>query len=586
MMSSSTYLDQLEVAYHEGAPLVSDEEYDLLKEQHELQYGRRAKIGAPAARACALPYHMGSMNKPDAAGLARFVDSKRKLVLSKLDGISALAVLTKGAIKLYTRGDGTRGTDISHLVPLVNFGPTAGWVAVRGELVMSRAAFAAHFPDATNARNLVAGFVNAREPNLAVAPHVDFVVYEVLEPRARFSKGLRDMRALGFQVAEPQSHVNRPDQLPGALALHKEQCRYQIDGIVLVSDGKKHALNAEGNPSFAVAYKGVAAKFLTEVECVEWEVSRHGLLKPTAVFAAVEMPDCTVRRATAHNARFVERNGIGPGARIFVQRSGDTIPCIHSVERRAEPQMPDDFVWNEARVEALQPSATDKQKAKRLHFFFSTVGVKGLGLKNVEKMVEHKYDSIELIRGMGPADYEAAHASASVNGKPMAVAIEDALMHVKIDALMVASGCFGPGFGKAKIRAIVYGGFDMEDNPIEYIASLPGLSREAARLFLVGFESFKRFVDEHNFWHVVSAFDVENRVVTYKVVFSGFRDAQLQSEIEADQGEVVNTVSSDVRFVFASDPTSTASKLQKARRHKIPIAARPACWREFLDNNA
>ena len=164
-----------------------------------------------------LPYWLGSMDKYKPEHEKEINDwmgiSGPYMAEDKLDGVSGLLTYDNlGKPKFYTRGDGRKGTDITHLVDILeNAGklPKTNTtsqrqklknVAVRGELIMKKQTFASKFSsEYQNARNMTAGVVNAKDPKLHVLKELDFVVYEVIKHGADLNINVMDQMKL-FQT--------------------------------------------------------------------------------------------------------------------------------------------------------------------------------------------------------------------------------------------------------------------------------------------------------------------------------------------------------------------------------------------------
>ena len=129
-------LNYANVHYRNLQPIMTDNQYDILEDYISDKYPKNEiihKIGAPVERnKVTLPYQMGSMDKikPDTSALANWMAKYRgPYVLScKLDGVSGLYTTEGSAPKLYTRGDGKVGQDVSHLIPHLRLPKTKGIV--------------------------------------------------------------------------------------------------------------------------------------------------------------------------------------------------------------------------------------------------------------------------------------------------------------------------------------------------------------------------------------------------------------------------------------------------------------------------
>jgi NAD-dependent DNA ligase len=123
----SLYQSANQKYYNESQPLFSDEEYDILKDYVEQVYPNEIEIGAPVSsgKKVKLPIFMGSMNKIKSD--QKVLESWTKkyagpyVCSAKLDGISALFDGRTTQKKLFTRGNGTIGQDISKFIPHLHF---------------------------------------------------------------------------------------------------------------------------------------------------------------------------------------------------------------------------------------------------------------------------------------------------------------------------------------------------------------------------------------------------------------------------------------------------------------------------------
>ena len=102
---------------------------------------------------------------------------------------------------------------------------------------------------------------------------------------------------------------------------------------MIVSDDNLYPINTSGNPKHSIAFKMVLDDQIAEsiVTDVIWTPSKDGYLKPTVIVDPVEIGGTIIERATAHNAKFIIENKIGPNTVIKLVRSGDVIPYIQKI---------------------------------------------------------------------------------------------------------------------------------------------------------------------------------------------------------------------------------------------------------------
>ena len=178
--------------YYNQTPVMTDNQYDIVKEYIEQKFPNNTaivEIGAEVERnKVKLPYEMASMDKikPDTGALASWMSKFRgPYVLScKLDGVSGLYTTKGSTPKLYTRGNGKVGQDVSHLIPFLRLPKTKN-VVIRGEFIIPKAVFDEKYKSTfANPRNMVAGIVNHKHISDAVVD-LHFVAYEVIIPELK-----------------------------------------------------------------------------------------------------------------------------------------------------------------------------------------------------------------------------------------------------------------------------------------------------------------------------------------------------------------------------------------------------------------
>jgi NAD-dependent DNA ligase len=276
-------------AYHnDGKPLFSDAIYDLVLEyfaklvpDHPLL--SQSYIGAlPTKNKVDLPTFMASLDKlKEQEDIARWLEKFKGayVVSDKLDGISCLYHQSK----LYSRGNGNQGQDISHLLKYITLPNIDTDMMVRGELIISKTDFEKHIKDKrTNARNTVAGLANSKSVDPEIAKYVKFIAYECIHPRMKPSEATILLEKLKFNVVyyKPLASLDA-NVLSTILNNRREKSAYEIDGIVVVHDDI-HEIAKDSNPTYAFAYKNILTNTQAEVTIkrVIWQVTKNAFLKP------------------------------------------------------------------------------------------------------------------------------------------------------------------------------------------------------------------------------------------------------------------------------------------------------------------
>ena len=437
-------------AYHNGEPIMTDDEFDALVTKWESETGKKwvdeVGVGAPPKESSVpLPMWMGSMNKvkeeKDIGSWIKRNKSPNKFVVSdKLDGISCLFYWSPGEQKyqVFTRGDGTKGTDITwttdHIPGLISIKSVVKqskihskkikWLFnnsleyfIRGELVIPRESWDTErnttWKEYANPRNTVAGLVNRKRHKSNALSKIHFVPFSIdmkqrktgtwmpmTKPRM-FSYIDSLIKCVGSIESVYHNEVSSVDKtvLSELLQERRSHSPYEIDGIVVWDGETKHTPNLSGNPTHAFAFKMVMEdqKAETLVTEIEWNLSRQNVWKPVVVFSPVVVGGTRISRATGHNAKWLLDRGIGVGSRIVLIRSGDVIPKIHSVVTKVTTtQMPSEGTWewdsNHTNIILKESTSSHvnnyKGLVRRAHYFVSTLKAKGLSTKNLEKYVD------------------------------------------------------------------------------------------------------------------------------------------------------------------------------------------------------
>jgi DNA ligase (NAD+) len=282
----------------------------------------------------------------------------------KLDGLAVSFRYEQGRlVQAATRGDGTRGEDVTHNVRTVKAVPlrlrdgAPELLEVRGEIFMPIAGFkemnrrALEKGEKTyvNPRNAAAGIVRQHDPRLTEGRPLDVYFYGLGEVRgwklpATHAESLKQLREWGLKISPLLRVVQGA---AGALEYYRDvgaqraSLAYEIDGVVYkvnrYSQQRELGFVARA-PRWAIAHKFPAHEEHTIVRGVEFQVGRTGALTPVARLEPVFVGGVTVSNATLHNMDEVERKDVRIGDTVVIRRAGDVIPEVVKVivERRPE----------------------------------------------------------------------------------------------------------------------------------------------------------------------------------------------------------------------------------------------------------
>lgn len=590
------YLD--DIYYNTGKESgFTDFQYDILKEilqKRDPNYiptvGAKIRAGDNKVK---LPYWLGSMNKlkpEDISDLNRWIiknEATDCIVEDKLDGISCLLISRNNNIKLYTRGDGEIGSDISYLTPYFKDIPKniKENIAVRGELIMKYDTFKKKYSEEfANPRNFVAGRIGSKTLRKGIED-IDFVAYEIVKDGICMNPEdqLIYLKEIGFNTVNYSITSNiEPEELIGKFLLSKQNSQYEIDGIIIQSN-TPYIRNISGNPYYAFAFKVRLDNNIIEatVEEVEWNISKWGILKPRIRIVPVNLGGVTITYTTGFNAKYIVDNDIGPGTVIQLTRSGDVIPYIVSVIEGTYAQLPEEeYEWNETKVDIISKGNNNIMCVKLIASFFAALKIKHVSEATVNKMYNHGLKNIIDIISAEQQDFEQIEGFGKRLAERTYENIHNGLKNISISLLLGASGVFGLNVGVRKVELLfnafpnildIYTDYSYEELYNEII-NIEGFSDKTTRKIIDNLEWAEKFIK--NIRKYITLKDekcVSDDLINYKIVFSGFRDKMLEDKIKKRGGKVVTSISKNTTLLIVADIEKSGGKMEKARELGIDI---------------
>ena len=600
-------ITEANIAYREGHPIISDTLYDDLVLKWEKMTGKKwTSIGAmPSSNAkkIKLPMHMGSLTKvkpPDVEKWIKKYPTPPYMVSDKLDGISLLLEYSEGygAPKVYTRGNGDVGCDASKISPYVGF-PSLKMkkrTMFRGELVIPKNMWSCYKSKYKNPRNAVAGIINTivckpaiPQDVLYLLMHIHFVVFDAITPGKNLTKReeLKLARNYGFKTVctTEKSCVHQKD-LTTYLQERRNNSEYEIDGLVVWADAKHRTYPASGNPKFAVAFKTdlTDQKKNTVVTGIEWNASKHGILKPVVLLLPVDINGTKISRATGYNAKWIHAQGINVGSKVILIKSGDVIPKILTVEESVEEKaFPTEYEWKwVSDIDIGLVDHNDTVLIKKLVAFATKLGIEGLkkgtatklvkaGIKTAADLLTINLDTILGIDGFKKKSATKMHNSI----------IEKFKSASSLD-LLAASNAFGAGFGSRKLAPVmkIYPNLPMCDVDPERLKKVPGYSTKSVDKFMKALPAAREWFQKLPPLHASTILERRNRdnlcVNTSKYagchfVFSGFRNKELAARVEAMGAVISSSVTKKTKILVVVDPSKDTGKTKKARKMGVTI---------------
>ena len=606
-------INHLRDSFFNNESVVSDDIYDLLIDYLMYKDPKNKLIKVVGAEVKSknkveLDYYLGSMDKvkPDSNKLEKWIKKYKSpyVLTDKLDGVSALLVYKKnGDIKLFTRGTATHGIDITSILKYLSLPKFVevekyvknkkiksknidNLISFRGELIISKVEFDNNWSSKkSNARNTVSGLVNSKHIDPDLAKSTSLVIYEIVDPIFKLSRQLEICKEIGFKtVHNKEIEEISYDILSKYLVKRKEKSKFIIDGII-VSNDDLHKRNSTGNPEYAFAFKDVLEdqKANTEIIDIEWNVSKDGYINPTVIIKPVVIGGVTINRVTAYNAKYVVDNKIGKGAKIEIIRSGDVIPKIQKVLKPvSKVKLPDgDWEWNETKVDIISKNLKSKEIIIRnTHYFLSSLDVKGLGLKVVEKLYDNGFKSIQDILKAKKEDFLKNDFKEKTSQNIFESVKKSLNNNLNLHDLMSASNQLGHGMGSERCKLILdkypnllteYKNWSKKEF-IEKIRAIPGFEEKTSQLFV---DNFPKFIDFYNSIKDYITLKKQNESKKKKsslngkiIVISGFRDKDLENLLKQYDVDIKNSVSKNTNILVVKDKETIEDSTGKVKKAK------------------
>ena len=556
----------------------------------------------------------------------------------KMDGLAVELVYKDGKFtKGSTRGDGYVGEDITANLKTVRSIPLSlrevfeqgdvvpsPLIEVRGEVFLPLDKFeklnrereeAGEEPFA-NPRNAAAGSLRQKDPAITRKRPLDIFCYGVgTMEDARLNnhilthtKMLDYLLELGLKTNPETIQVNGIKKAVDECIRIEETRKnfdYEVDGAVI----KVNDLNLQEelgtiarSPRWAVAYKFTPKEEATQILAITPSVGRTGAITPVAELEPVEIGGVTVKRATLHNFDEIERKDIRVGDMVVVQRAGDVIPKVVSVELEKRPEGIKEFRIPTAcpvcKAEVRRDSAIlyctatltcpAQVKGSITHFVSKrAMNIEGLGNKQIAQLIESGIiKSVADLYGVTKEELTELERWGEVKAKNAVEAIEKS-KNPELARLIYSLGIRGVGETGARIIAERFKGLEPLIEAYKETAIAERLSDELLDIHGIGIEIATAVVDffseAHNQEVVaelqragvapVAPKEAAGRLTGKTFLFTGTlkdlsRD-RARELVEREGGRTVTSMSKNVDVLIAGE--KAGSKRAEAQRLGIEI---------------
>jgi DNA ligase (NAD+) len=640
--------------YSEDNPSVSDSEYDNLKKflinleknNKFLKKNNSVKdiIGAPPANKFKKIKHLTSMlslsNAFNKEGMEDFLKkiknflNKKDLNLElisepKIDGISASLIYENGNLtRGLSRGDGTTGEDILENLKTIREIPKKissknipKILEIRCEIFIGKKDFEKLKEKFANPRNAAGGSLRQKNSHETSKIPLKYFAYGhgVVQPVffKKQSEFIEKIKQWGFITNSNNKIINNLDEIEDnhkKIESIRSSLDYDIDGLVYKVnsfDLQKRLGNTSSSPRWAIAYKFSSEKAITKIKDIVIQVGRTGAITPVAKVEPVNVGGVVVSNATLHNEDEINRKDIRIGDTVTIQRAGDVIPQVVSVDKLKRNKNCKRFIFPDqclcgSKIKKEFNTSTNKEDAVRrclkgyecsftakekLKHIVSkeAFNIDGLGKKVVDQLWEMKfiskpsdifklnYSKISLLEGWG-----------ELSIKNLQTAIDKA-RKISLNRFIYSIGVRHIGQENAKILSSFFVSIknfeelfnnEKRKSILQNLAELDGIG-EIQIKSLESFFSDKKNSDVvislikvlkiENFKNINKKGKLSNKTLMFTGGFSKISRSEAKTITENNGGKVLGTISKKLNILVVGNSKPTKKKIEKAKELNIQI---------------
>lgn len=441
----------------------------------------------------------------------------------KMDGAALSVTYDSGKLQqIVTRGDGKSGEDITNTAVISNLPKEIlykGRLILRGEVIMPKEVFKhlnktrgeMGLPLFANPRNAASGSLKLLDMKEAAARGLEMYIYNVAYCDEEFTT---HKASLDFckenhlpvsQYLYVCSSISEVEHSLDLIENMRFSLPYDIDGAVIKVNNKEYQEEAGWTakfPRWAIAYKYKAQQVSTKLLDVIFQVGRTGAVTPVAVLEPVQISGSIVSRASLHNEDEVRRLNIMIGDTVFIEKGGEIIPKVVSVQENLRPEnarkiiFPDNCPICNSQLEINQDDA--KRRCKNvecpaliqgsiIHFASrDAMDIKGLGEKVVEELYNaHLINNYADIYELNASQLENREGWGEVSAVNLINAVNDS-KNIPFERVLFALGLRHVGAVAAKLIAEHFKSMDnLMNASINDLEQVKGIGEETAKSVLI-----------------------------------------------------------------------------------------------------
>ena len=645
--------------FEDSSPSISDKEYDLLKKEiinleskHPSllsKFSPSTSLGyAPSKNFVKSEHRVRMLSLSNAFDFEDLENFEKKIfnylnnkieieysVEPKIDGISASLTYKNGALVMGTsRGDGTTGEVITENLKTIKDIPNKVTskdfpedIDIRGEVFIKKSDFNNLKNDFANARNAASGSLRQKNPEETKKIPLNFVAYTYgffeSDKINKQSEFLNSLKKWGFKINEHNKvikNINNLQKFHEKFESERFELEYDVDGLVYKINSlklQKRLGFTANSPRWAIAHKFSADSAYSKITDINIQVGRTGALTPVARIKPVNVGGVVVSNATLHNEDEIDRKDIRIGDTVKIERAGDVIPHVVSVDLKKRKKNSKKYVFPKKcpcgfdttkefnkltkKFDAVRRCPDrgfecEKMAVEKIKHFISkeALNIDGLGKKVVEKFWDLKlirfpqdifnldYTQISKLEGWG--DLSVSNLKFSI----------DQSKKVPLDKFLYSIGIRHIGIENAKLLAEYTKSISnflnfIKNKKINEFLNIDGIGDTQINSLKKFFENKSNYKIIEKLSSILNIYDFKlnktGKLLNNSFMFTGklsnMSRAEAKSLIEENSGSVVSSVNKKLKYLIIGEKP-TNRKVEQAKELGIKILSEKE-WLNLLN---
>ena len=648
--------------FQKDNPIIADSEYDELKKElssyiKKYPYLKQIKnldtiVGSkPSKKFKKIKHTKPMLSLSNAFEKKDMIDFKKKiknflnvpteLELSsepKIDGISASLRYENGKFTYgLSRGDGLFGEDITANLATIeeipkNIPSAPNVLEVRGEVYIGKKDFEKIKDKFANPRNAAGGSLRQKDSNETRKIPLKFFAYGIGEISSSIFKKqselLSQLKNWGFPINSKCTVIKTIDEIQDnhrELESLRSNLDYDVDGIVYKINNitfQERLGSTSNSPRWAIAYKFSSSKASSKIKDIVIQVGRTGAITPVAKIDPVTVGGVVISNATLHNEDEINRKDIRVGDIVKIQRAGDVIPQVLSVDKSKRLKTSKKFIFpnkclcgfpikkeismTTKKTDAVRRCSrgydcdfTAKEKLKHI-VAKDSLDIEGLGKKVIDNfwdlnlvrtpadIFRLNYKKIEGLEGWGKLSVKNLKNAIS-NSKKIVLnrfIYSIGIRHIGQENAKILAGFFKTHkkfselFNSKKRRYILTNLYDLDGIGETQVKSIEDFFSNQKNTDII--QSLMNSLNIEDFQIINKKGKLSNKNIMFTGGFNKMSRSEAKALAEENGAKILGSVSKKLNYLVVGNSKPTKRKIEKAKELNINLLSEEK-WYDLLN---